>query len=155
MKKAHAQPNENIHAGRDEIKHTVIAPELAPTELDLTVNPVRIDDVLGKGRSDTDGQDPRKRPAECARKDTGDYEAKIASVIKGPAQAAHRAPASRYRPIQEIRYQRHHPRGQSEKRRPLVSFRHEERERDHQKEANGGEGISHPRSNLSGRRDGS
>src|SRR5438132_10222115 len=102
MQKAHAQPNENIHAGRDEIKHTVIAPELAPAELDLTVNPVRVDDVLGKGRSDADGQNPRKRPAECARKDAGDYEEKIASVIKGSTQGAHRTSAACDRSVQKI-----------------------------------------------------
>ena len=130
-------PAEAAHFGRQW------AERYGSRQLGLPVNPVRIDDVLGKSRSDADWQDPWKHPAECTRKYAADDEKKIGSVIEGPAQRAHRSPAACYRPIQKIRYQRYDPRDQSENRRMLISFRHEERKRHHQKQTKSGQRISH------------
>ena len=68
LQEAQSQANEDVHAERNEVKHAVVAAELASAQPALPVNPVGIDDVLGKGRRDQNRQDPWKRAAQGAGK---------------------------------------------------------------------------------------
>jgi hypothetical protein len=66
MQEAQSEANEDVHAGRNEVKDAVVAAELAFAQTALPVNPIRIDSILGKGRRDQNRQDPWKRAARVA-----------------------------------------------------------------------------------------
>ena len=77
--------NEDVHAERNEVKNTVVTAELAFAKPAVPVNPVGIDEILGKGRGDQNWQDPWKGAAEGARKQAAGDKEKVGSVIEGPA----------------------------------------------------------------------
>jgi len=95
------------------------------------MNPVGIDDILGKGRCDQNWQDPWERAAPGAGKQSAGDEEEVRSVIEGPAKRAHRTGSTCDGPVQKIRCQRHHHREQSENRMAQISSGHEERKRNH------------------------
>ena len=57
LEKTKSYSDESVHTGWNEVKDAVVAAELAPAELGPPVNPVGIDNVLGKSRRDQDRQE--------------------------------------------------------------------------------------------------
>ena len=99
MKEAQSHANEDVHAKRNEVKYAVVTAELTSAQVALPVNPVGIDDILGKGHRDQNWQNPWERAARGAGEQAAGDEEEVGRVIEGPAKRAYGTRLARDHPV--------------------------------------------------------
>jgi len=138
-----ADAGEYVATERREVEDAIAAAQRARAERTPAVNPVRIDDVLAKGRHDQDGQDPRKGAPGGPRRQTGGNEQAVGRVIEEPPGGGRHSATSGDRPVEHVGGDPHEQNERGQECRWPVVPKHQQRERYGEQDTRAGQRVRH------------
>jgi hypothetical protein len=107
------------------------------------MEPVRIDHVLRKRRSDQQREDPWKHAPRSASGQAAGDEQEVGGVVEGSTRRAGRSSAARDPSVKQVRRNRHHHGDRGQRRTSRIFLGDQQRKRKGKREANGSQQIRH------------